>query len=356
MKCKYACQTADHQMARRSFLGLTAAGLGLSAFAQPAAAKQLSGADQRVLVIFLRGGLSQLESWDPKPYTENGGPFRPISTSVPGIQISELLPHTAQNMHRLSIVRSLNSKEADHGRGLYSMTTGRKKEAASEYPHLGAVTSRLLTSANSPMPGFIRVSAKGAGIHTRDAAYLGAKYASMTLADGQTPPNSTRAATLTPDRDTARQQLRQRMSDRFATRRRTAETEAYTYSYDQAAQLMERADLFDVTREPLREQERYGKHDFGRHLLLARRLLENGVTFAEVSHSNYDTHYENFEYHIEQLDNNRCRVTLKTKNWWRDGLSGRTRRNEEAVMMQAVGNDLAKLKIEAEGLVARSAA
>ena len=62
------------------------------------------------------------------------------------------------------------------------------------------------------------------------------------------------------------------------------------------------------------------------------------------------------EYHIEQLDNNRCRVTLKTKNWWRDGLSGRTRRNEEAVMMQAVGNDLAKLKIEAEGLVARSAA
>ena len=82
---------------------------------------------------------------------------------------------------------------------------------------------------------------------------------------------------------------------------RTAETEAYTNSYEQALQLMERREVFDLAKEPERELERYGKHDFGKHCLLARRLIENGVTFVQVSHSNYDTHNENFNFHLEQL-------------------------------------------------------
>ncbi len=99
----------------------------------------------------------------------------------------------------------------------------------------------------------------------------------------------------------ARNAFRDRVNDRFAQRRRTAETDAYSYSYEQALQLMERKDVFDVTKEPAKDLERYGTHDFGRHCLLARRLLEHGVTFVQVTHSNYDTHYENFEFHIEQL-------------------------------------------------------
>ena len=95
--------------------------------------------------------------------------------------------------------------------------------------------------------------------------------------------------------------LRRRISERFLARRRTAQTEAYTYSYQQAVQLMQQRDLFDVTKEADSEQQRYGTHDFGRHCLLARRLLENGITFVKVSHSNYDTHNENFNFHIEQL-------------------------------------------------------
>jgi len=91
------------------------------------------------------------------------------------------------------------------------------------------------------------------------------------------------------------------MNDRFANRRRTAETDAYTTTYEQALQLMERRDVFDVSREPAREQERYGAHDFGRHCLLARRLLEADATFVQVTHSNYDTHNENFAFHLEQL-------------------------------------------------------
>ena len=90
-------------------------------------------------------------------------------------------------------------------------------------------------------------------------------------------------------------------NSRFARRRRTADTDAFTSTFEQAQQLMERRDVFDVSKEPAAEQERYGKHDFGRHCLLARRLLEQGVTFVQVNHSNYDTHNENFDFHIEQL-------------------------------------------------------
>src|SRR5262249_53259445 len=95
--------------------------------------------------------------------------------------------------------------------------------------------------------------------------------------------------------------LRAHADERFLRRRRTADTEAYTHSYDQAAQLMTRRGLFDIDKEPPAVLDRYGRHDFGRHCLMARRLLEGGATFVKVSHSNYDTHHENFDFHIEQL-------------------------------------------------------
>ena len=91
------------------------------------------------------------------------------------------------------------------------------------------------------------------------------------------------------------------INDRFARRRRTAETEAYTTTYEQAQKLMARREVFDVSKEPARDLDRYGTHDFGRHCLLARRLLEAGATFVQVSHSNYDTHNENFDFHLEQV-------------------------------------------------------
>ena len=305
MKRSYACGSPEHTIARRSFLGTLGAGMGgLAGFGsmiQPAAAKQLSANQKRVLVVFLAGGVSQLESWDPKPKAANGGPFRAIPTSVPGVHISELLPCTAQQMHRLSIVRSINTKENDHGKGKVCMTTGRRPEPSTTYPHLGAVSAKLLAPEDSPLPGFIQITAKGNGSSRKDSAYLGPKYASMTLGDGQPPENSIRPESLSVASDQARNTFRQQANDRFTQRRRTAMTDAYSYSYEQAAQLMERHELFDVTKEPAKELERYGEHDFGRHCLLARRLLEAGVTFVQVTHTNYDTHYENFEFHIEQL-------------------------------------------------------
>src|SRR6185312_16271234 len=134
-----------------------------------------------------------------------------------------------------------------------------------------------------------------------DAAFLGPRYASVTLGDGNPPVNLLRPPTLTELADAQRQALRDRANQRFAQTRRSADTEAYTNSYAQAQEVMRRGQLFDVSLEPRHLRDRYGAHEFGRHCLLARRLLENGVHFVKVTHSNYDTHHENFDFHIEQL-------------------------------------------------------
>jgi hypothetical protein len=307
MFCRYACHSPEHSISRRRFLGGLTAGtlgfMGLGGMTHPLAAKELQRAQKRVLVVDLRGGVSQLETWDPKPGTDTGGPFQAIPTSVPGIHICELLPYTAKQMHRLAIVRGLNTAEDDHGKGHYIMQTGRRQEPAQEYPHFGSVCAKLLGSYDNPLPGYLHISHKGGsdGSRRSDAAFLGPKYACVTLADGKRPPNLLRPQELTETADHQRNAVRDRLNHRFMARRRSAETEAYTTSYEQAAQLMERRSIFDVAKEPPRDQDRYGTHEFGRHCLLARRLLENGVTFVKVSHSNYDTHHENFDFHIEQL-------------------------------------------------------
>ena len=307
MKCTYACQSSEHLLARRRFLGgMAAAGAGavvggLGAFARPAAAAQLAKDQKRIVVFNMHGGLSQLESWDPKPQTDTGGPFRAIPTSVTGVHISELLPLTAQQMHHLCLIRGVNTSEDDHGKGAYMMLHGRRQTPASDYPTLGAVAAKALTPSDNSLPGHIVVSPGGGGGRGNDASYLGPQFASVSLGNGNPPQNTTLPGNLTAEMDDARQDFRRRANERFLSRRRTAITDAYTYSYEQGLQLMQQRDIFDVSKEPAADAERYGKHDFGRMTLLSRRLLENGITFVQVSHSNYDTHNENFNFHLEQM-------------------------------------------------------
>src|SRR5947199_6347074 len=166
--CTYACGSADHAISRRAFLGAAAA-LGTAGFASPAAAGELARAQKRVLVIFLSGGVSQLETWDPKPGTDTGGPFRAIPTSVPGTHVCELLPHTAKQMHRLALVRGINTAEDEHNRAAQIMLTGRRLEPALEYPHLGAVMAKMLGENGSDLPGHISIMPSGGGFGKQDA-------------------------------------------------------------------------------------------------------------------------------------------------------------------------------------------
>ena len=300
MKAPYACQSPDHSIARRQFLGTLAGGAvvgGLGALTNPLAAAELNRQQMRVLVVFMSGGVSQLETWDPKPKTDTGGPFRAIPTAVPGMHISELLPMTATHMDKLALVRSINTNNGDHGKGRYQMEFGRNQMPGMDYPTLGAVCARGLERADNPLPGHIKI---GGGARGADAAYLGPQYASLGL-NGKPPANSERPSTMTEDIDALRNKFRQRADDRFLQQRRTASTDVYTQSFEQAQQLMKRRDVFDVELESASQKEKYGDSQLGKHCLMARRLLENGIPFVQVSHSNYDTHNENFSFHLEQL-------------------------------------------------------
>lgn len=312
MKRHYPCGSIEHGLSRRAFLNRTslgsiglAAGLGGIITSNTTIAEQVQSKSKRVLNIFLHGGVSQLETWDPKPNTDTGGPFRAIPTSVPGTHICELLPYTAKQMHRLSIVRSLDTKNGDHARGVSEMTTGRGRMPGADFPHIGAVTARSLMPETFSLPGhvLIRSSPGGRNVESEfhSAAYLGPRYASMALYDANPPKFEDRPGEISDEADVRRNAVRERANERFLRRRRTAETEAYNFSYTQARELLANKHVFEISREPASDQERYGTSQFGKHCLLARRLLENGVPYVQVNHADYDTHHENFDFHIEQL-------------------------------------------------------
>ena len=304
MKCNYACNSAEHMIGRRNFLGSIAAGFGaatgLGTLTHPAAAGQIAANKKRVLSIFLSGGASQLETFDPKPGTLNGGPFRAIPTAVPGIHICELLPKTAQQMERISLIRSVNTNQNDHGLSRYQIERGHTQSPTADFPHIGAIVAKGMDDGISPMPGHIHVST-GAGSRSSNSAYLGPKYGSISVGTNGGLRNSQLPGGMTATVNDQRQAFRRQMNERFIQRRRTAETDAYVQSYEQALQLMENREIFDVTKESESLAEKYGTFDLGKQCLLARRLLENDISFVQVSHSNYDTHAENFNFHIEQL-------------------------------------------------------
>ena len=230
MQCNYACGSGEHTLARRQFLGTMAAGTGamfggLSMLARPAISAELNKQQKRVLVFNMHGGLSQLESWDPKPGTPTGGPFRAINTSVPGTQICELWPETAKQMHRLAIVRGVNTAEDDHGKGIKMMLTGRREMPGVENPVLGAVVAKAVANEASGLPGHIQITAGGGG-RTNDSAYLGPKYAGLALGNGQPPANTVRPDAIAAAADEQRNAMRRAANERFLSRRRTAMTDA----------------------------------------------------------------------------------------------------------------------------------
>ena len=296
-----ACQSPEHLLSRRSMLAnLVLGGAGISGLIHPAVASEIESKKKQVLIFLLNGGLSQFESFDPKPGTDTGGPFRSIPTSVPGTHFCELMPHTATIAHKLAVVRSMYAEKVpgSHGGARDYVESGRPPQLG-PYPLMGPVFTKLMGESEE-LPGNIHI-APGRWGPRQDAAFLGPKHASLVLSGGKPPQHVDRPETLGDESDEVRYRLRQMADLRFSQRRRTAHTEAYNSSFEQAQQLIERKELFDVTKEPARDQDRYGTHDFGRHCLLARRLLEQGVTCVKVTHNNYDSHMENFNFHLEQL-------------------------------------------------------
>ena len=290
------CHTLDHAISRRSLLAGAAAGTASLGMLRPSQADELQNGQKRLLQIFLQGGVSQFESWDPKPGTLHGGPFRSIETSVPGIQVCELLPHTAQRMHLLSLVRSINLRTNDHGHGRLFMEKGRP---SGEFPYIGSVASRYLAPDNPPLPGFMHITTRGLTDNTN--AFLGSEYAQIKLPGAGAPENLTPPDALTADAALRRDELRQRLNARFAGRGgQPAFTDSYDASFHMAERLLSSRGLFEA--EPSsKDSERYGVHPFAQNCIMARTLFEHGATCVKVTHHGYDTHAENFNFHLEQL-------------------------------------------------------
>src|SRR5262245_24294025 len=176
------CKPWEHRLSRRRLLGSLAGAAGATGLgglldlARPARAEELKKKSKQVLFIWIDGGMSQLESWDPKPGTRFGGPFRAISTSVPGIQVSELLPRTAKQMHHLALVRSMCTKDNAHSSGVGRIQRGDPKNRGVTYPFFGSAVAKLLGPGESGLPPYIWIKPGSGGFIYQDAGFLGAKY------------------------------------------------------------------------------------------------------------------------------------------------------------------------------------
>lgn len=301
MTRSYECGSPDHEFSRRQILlGGIAGAVGLGGLLHPAVAKDLKRSQKQVLFIFNDGGMSQLESWDPKPGTEFGGPFRAIATSAPGVHISELLPQTAKQMHHLALVRGLNTHNPSHGSRMFAFN-GNPKNRGVRYPDLGPAMTKLLPEQKNGLPPCILIKPYSGGVDYKSAGFLGAGHSTLMLGEGKPPVNMTRPKSLSNEAAKRRNKFRQQANRRFERGRRETEANAYTYSFTMAEQLMKRTDLFDETKFAPRDVERYGAHKHGRHILLAKKLLEQGVPFVQVRSYHWDTHSSNFDLHLDMV-------------------------------------------------------
>jgi hypothetical protein len=293
------CTPSDHVFSRRAFLGGAMGALG--GLISPSIAEEIRKQDKQVLFVWLDGGMSQLESWDPKPNTEFGGPFRSIPTSVKGVHFSELMPNLAKQMHRLCIVRSMCTKDNAHSSGVDRIQRGDPKNRGVPYPHFGAGVAKLLGPGSSGLPPYVWIKPGNGGFRAEDAGFLGPKYGSLAFGDGKPPENLLRHPEISADQDSARNELRLMLDKRYAAQRVKRSVEANASVFDMANKLMQRSDIFDTSKLSARDRARYGEHEIGQHMLVARRMLEAGVRFVKLTSYGWDTHGDNFNAHANMV-------------------------------------------------------
>ncbi len=303
--------TLQNSFSRRRFLGqstLVGAGaaasvMSLDILKSEAFSKQLKQKGKRVLLLWLAGGVSQLETFDPKPGRLTGGPFQAIQTAVPGVEISELMPKMATRLKHTAIIRSLNTKIGDHGGGARLMHLGRRDEPNLSYPDMGSVMARELGRPDSKVPDYVTfyTATEGRGNAVGQAGFLGSRYAPMFLTTDNKPQNLERLESISDLDHRERADLRRVLSARFTQGRVSPALGSHNVAYGRVRGLMSSEALFDITREPKSIQDKYGPSLFAQQTLVARRLIEAGTPFVKVSRAWWDSHGQNFETHLEMV-------------------------------------------------------
>ncbi|GAB5403671.1 MAG: DUF1501 domain-containing protein [Aureliella sp.] len=291
-----------------------------------AAQMQAAKSRQRLLVLWMPGGPSQMDTFDLKPGHENGGQFKEISTAVPGIKISEHLPGIAKHMKDLSIVRSMSTKEGDHSRGTYLIRTGQRPGAPVRYPSIPAALGKELAAQAPTTTGYVSILPNSfINPPAFSAGFLGASREPLTVAStanfdpsqlGQQTPSEAelRVDNLLPsdgldsDRIAQRKQFWEILQEGYGASSRTGAASTHDTVYRRAMQLAESdlVEAFDLTQEKGATRDSYGRDAFGQGCLMARRLLQRNVPVVEVSLADrqgglsWDTHADNFNM-VEQL-------------------------------------------------------
>jgi len=251
------------------------------------------------ILLWLNGGPSHIDTFDPKPGRSTGGPFKAIRTRAPGMLLSEHLPRLADRANEIALVRSMSSKEGNHGRAQYYVHTGYAPNATVVHPSLGAWTSARLGDVDAPLPPFVSIAGPSFG-----AGFLGVQDGPFVLQKAGVAPAD---VTLPPGVDQPRFERRLAalgaMDDRFEEQTGDAKVDGRRQVYAKAVRLMQtpKLEAFDLSGETDATRRAYGDTDFGRGCLVARRLVERGVKFVEVVLDGWDTHQNNFDRTRSQM-------------------------------------------------------
>jgi Protein of unknown function (DUF1501) len=287
----------DGVLSRRTFLRSLAA-LGTAAVGWKDAltlhAEEMRKRGMACILLFMRGGPSQFETFDPKPGHANGGPTKAIPTAVPGIEIAENWPKVAQAMKDIALIRSLTNREGEHQRATYQLHTGYIPGGGIKHPSVGSIVAAELGPKDFDLPHFVSI---GNRLATVGSGFLGMHVAPFVVANpNQMPGNVTLPPGVTGRRFNRRLGLLHDLDQEFAEAGGGVRVEDHRSLYGSASQMVlsPRLKAFDVSQEKDAVRDRYGRTAFGQGCLLARRLVEAGVTFVEVESNNWDTHQDNF--------------------------------------------------------------
>jgi hypothetical protein len=307
------------ELSRRDFLtrtartcfGLTVAGSAAELFspralaADPAIMKAGGGKAKHVIYLYMSGGMTHIDTFDPKPNApaEYRGPTGAIKTNVDGIQLGHCLPLLAKHMDKVALIRSLSTTQGAHEQGKYLMHTGYTQRGTISHPSSGAWVSRLSGEPEGSIPPFVLV---GAGNRHPGGGFFEPKYAPLPIGDPQTGLRNIKKRPDTDDASFKRQfDLRLELDHDFDTRYHTGQrsVRAYNEVYESAVKMMHSKDLeaFDLSRETADSRAAYGSDRFGQGVLLARRLVERGVRFVEVEYGGFDWHADNFGQMEEKI-------------------------------------------------------
>lgn len=328
---EHQCQGCRQAYGRRDFLrvgSLSLLGVGLSQYLELSnlmAAAGQSGSPQKAkacILLFLQGGPSQVDTWDPK---ENSG-FKPIGTNVAGIQISELFPRVARQMDRLAVIRSMHTEETDHPQAIHYAMTGHRANPAMQFPSLGSILAKEIGSPTD-LPAYALVNMEqGVPVGVKNyfrAAFLGARYDPMMVPDPHQAnfaiPDLSLPENVTLEQIEDRRSCLKIVDQLYRQKEALAEYASMDVFTEQALKMILSPQVkkaFDISQESDRTREAYGRHSFGQGVLMARRMVEAGSCFVTAywhgadGVGNWDTHGKNDQGHRKKAP--RLDQTLST--------------------------------------------